>query len=312
MCVFEWTWSTITWTETDLKLNKFSRLEENLWIGCIGIMTRTRCERWMRTEDMEISLTTLAKRVWIRIWKKSCGNWLIRKEKVCKRKWAFLKSNDWRRASKHQNLENSPSACVSCPPLHGISMCGNCVNWKKTWKTAHQRVPLGRGSWPHFMAFRCVEIVWVGRKCKARAWFWFFRRLKLVFDWMNSSSLLQLLTPPHCDVVSWWKEELKRWLRMKWQVMACIPREERHLNNFPLAAHIVCSCVCPNWRSGKTPVVASWYWNEMSVQIEYHLLVLRWQRNLHFSKHFKPTSSICWWLRVLASNWMACPKMGNV
>jgi hypothetical protein len=29
-------------------------------------------------------------------------------------------------------------------------------------------------------------------------------------------------------------------------------------------------CVCPNWRSGKTPVVASWYWNEMSVQIEYH------------------------------------------
>jgi len=222
----------------------------------------------------------------------------------------------WKLCELEENLENSPSArpirAWELTPLHGLSMCGDCVNWKKIWKTAHQRVPLGRGSWPHFMAFRCVEIVWVGRKCKARAWFWFFRRLKLVFDWMNSASLLQLLTPPHCDVVSWWKEELKRWLRMKWQVMACIPREERHLNNFPLAAHIVCSCVCPNWRSGKTPVVASWYWNEMSVQIEYHLLVLRWQRNLHFSKHFKPTSSICWWLRVLASNWMACPKMGNV
>ena len=81
-----------------------------------------------------------------------------------------------------------------------------------------------------------------------------------------------------------------------WQVVACIPREEPHLNSSPLAARIVCSCVCSNWRSGKIPVAASWYWNELSVQVEYRLLVLRWQRNLHFSKHFKPTSSICWWL----------------
>jgi hypothetical protein len=25
-------------------------------------------------------------------------------------------------------------------------MCGNCVNWKKFWKTSHRRVPLGRVS----------------------------------------------------------------------------------------------------------------------------------------------------------------------
>jgi hypothetical protein len=118
--------------------------------------------------------------------------------------------------------------------------------------------------------------------------------------------------------VSWCKEELKRWLRTKWEVMACILREEHHVKSFPiewqvmaciprgeyhlesspLAARIVCSCVCSNWRSGKIPVVASWYWNETSVQIDSHLLVLRWQRNLRFSKHFKPTSSICWWLWI--------------
>jgi hypothetical protein len=55
----------------------------------------------------------------------------------------------------------------------------------------------------------------IGRKYKARACFWFFRLLKIVFDWLNSLSLLQLLTPPHSDAVSWWKEELKRWLRTK-------------------------------------------------------------------------------------------------
>ena len=189
----------------------------------------------------------------------------------------------WKLCELEENLENSPSArpirAWELTPLHGLSMCGNCVSWTKMQGT-------------------CMILVLPSAQTCV---------------WLDEFFIIAFLTPPHYDVVSWWKEELKRWLRMKWQVMACIPREEHHLNNFPLAAHIVCSCVCPNWRSGKTPVVASWYWNEMSVQIEYHLLVLRWQRNLHFSKHFKPTSSICWWLLyVLASNWMACPKMGNV
>jgi len=99
--------------------------------------------------------------------------------------WPF---DVWKLCELEENLENSPSArpirAWELIPLHGLSMCGNCVNWTKMQGTC---IFLGSS---------------VG----------------------SNLSFLQLLTPPHCDAVSWWKEELKRWLRMKWQVMACIPR----------------------------------------------------------------------------------------
>ena len=66
-----------------------------------------------------------------------------------------------------------------------------------------------------------------------------------------------------------------------------------HSNGFCIIRVCISSSPSSSWRSGKVSVVASRYWNEASVQIDSHLLVLRWQRNLRFSKYFKPTSSIC-------------------